>query len=123
MIHLIAATVTAIVTTLAATGEADVYRVPVVDGQAQPTEQVAVPDPQPHPADCAVLEIEWDGGPRLVTEQAYEPFAPGELRASVVGTYLWIQWDRPDTGDADSQAADIGSIELEPGTESVEVCR
>ena len=117
---IIATTVTAVVTLLAAGQDPAVFELPVIDGQAEPAVQVEAPAPT---SDCAVVEIiEDDDGDLDHGGYLTYPFQSGELRTSIVGRYLWVQWDRPWFTDADSTAADIGSIELGgPGT--VEICR
>lgn len=55
----------------------------------------------------------------LQGERTVRGLEPGEVRTDVVGTFLWLQFDR----EVSSDTEDITSVELTPGTTSVEVCR
>lgn len=77
------------------------------------------------PCRGTVVEIVWmdtEYGPNpLQGGRVNTGIEVGEIRTDVVGDFLWVQFDHID--NPDSQADDIVSFFIEPGTTEIEVCK
>lgn len=96
--------------------QTDTYEVPAPPTPAYQAE-VVVPDL----CDGLTVTIDWNTypGSPLMGSREYRNVEPWEIRADVVGDFLWLQFDHR---VADSWN-DVTSVELTPGTSEVVVCK
>lgn len=118
--HLLAAMLAVAIST-GTSGDADIWQYEPVPKPVDQWVQVAEP-PIVEPERCLIITYGWvQGSPRQTSVELTDNLEPWEIRVAIVGTYLWVQFDR-EVGTGDSQT-DVSSIPLTVGSDRTEICR
>lgn len=70
---------------------------------------------------CLTVSYDWPWGSPIETGREYVNLEPWEIRADIVGIFLWTQFDVR-TEDATIDEG-VSSVLLPPGSDKVKICR